>query len=81
MSKSNHMGGIPNRWLHCPRMSSGLIGGKIMAFKTPLGHEYDNIVPLESQFPPEMLFESCKRKKVDFLFSNSVMFLRLIVLD
>lgn len=55
---------VPNRWLHCPRKASDLIVGKFIAFKTPLNAKYDGQVPPDCRFPPKMLFDLCRSKKV-----------------
>lgn len=64
MNNSNYKGDIPKRWLHCPRKASGLIVDKFMAFKTPLSEKYDSQVLPEYRFPPKMLFDLCRTKKV-----------------
>lgn len=57
-------GPVPNRWMHCPRKASDLIVGQFMAFKTPLDHNFDSQVPPECRFPPKMLFDFAKTRKV-----------------
>lgn len=57
-------GPIPPRWLNCPRKSSSLIGGKFLAFKTPLDSKYDDQVPAQYRFPSQMLFDSMRAYKV-----------------
>nr|CAD7586672.1 unnamed protein product [Timema genevievae] len=57
-------GSIPNRWLHCPRKSSGLIANKFLAFKTPLSEKFNDQVPSECRFGPKMIFNSMKSYKV-----------------
>lgn len=65
MSRSvRSKGPVPSRWLHCPRKASDLIIGKFMALKTPLNASYDSQVSPECRFPPKMLFDICKSKKV-----------------
>ncbi|RZC38516.1 mRNA cap enzyme, DSPc and/or DNA ligase A M domain containing protein [Asbolus verrucosus] len=59
-------GPIPNRWMYCPRKAADLIVGQFMAFKTPLSTNYDKLVPPECRFPPKMLFDLCKTKKIKF---------------
>ncbi|KAG5873922.1 hypothetical protein JTB14_030347 [Gonioctena quinquepunctata] len=59
-------GPVPPRWLHCPRKSDNLIIGKFMALKTPLSSDFDDQVPPECRFPPKMLFDYCKSKKIKF---------------
>lgn len=54
--------GIPPRWLNCPRKGS-LIADKFLAFKTPLSEVYDDQVPEECRFSPEMLLASTTRNK------------------
>lgn len=55
---------VPNRWMHCPRKSDSLIIDKFLALKTPLSNNFDEQVPPECRFPPKMLFDYCKSKKV-----------------
>lgn len=57
-------GPVPNRWLHCPRKAADVIIGKFIAFKTPLSRAFDDKVPPECRFPPSMLFDLCRAKKV-----------------
>ena len=57
-------GPIPPRWLNCPRKSLALIGGKFLAFKTPLDSKYDDQVPAQYRFPSQMLFDSMRAYKV-----------------
>ncbi|XP_053602139.1 mRNA-capping enzyme [Plodia interpunctella] len=57
-------GPIPNRWLKCPRKATGLIADKFLAFKTPLGHLFNDKVPEENRFTPSMLFVYMKSLKV-----------------
>lgn len=64
MSKNKNPGPVPPRWLRCPRKSESLIVGKFMALKTPLSSDFDDQVPLEYRFPPKMLFNTAKRKKI-----------------
>ncbi|KAI4465297.1 mrna-capping enzyme [Holotrichia oblita] len=65
MSRSGHSRGpVPSRWLHCPRKASDLIVGKFMALKTPLNSNFDSQVPPDCRFPPKMLFDVCKSKKI-----------------
>lgn len=61
---SRDPGPIPNRWLHCPRKSLHLIVEKFLAFKTPLSSKFDEQVPLQCRFPPSMIFEYCKLKRI-----------------
>ncbi|CAK1549641.1 unnamed protein product [Leptosia nina] len=62
---SNHdPGPIPNRWLNCPRKSSGLIAEKFIAFKTPLGSQFNDKVPETNRFTPSMLFSYMKSFKL-----------------
>ena len=53
-------GPIPPRWLNCPRKSNDLIEDRFLAFKTPLSNRFDDQVPLQHRFTPEMLFASMK---------------------
>lgn len=57
-------GNVPPRWLHCPRKSDTLIVDKFLALKTPLSSKFDDQVPQECRFPPKMVFDYAKRKKV-----------------
>ncbi|KAL3280723.1 hypothetical protein HHI36_003959 [Cryptolaemus montrouzieri] len=67
MSKSKgNPGPLPDRWLHCPRKASDLVVQKFMAFKTPLSSSFDPQIPPECRFPPKMLFDLCKTKKIKF---------------
>ncbi|CAH1970958.1 unnamed protein product [Acanthoscelides obtectus] len=59
-------GPIPPRWLHCPRKSDSLIIGKFMALKTPLSSNFDEQVPPGCRFPPKMIFDYSKFKKIKF---------------
>nr|CAH7754790.1 unnamed protein product [Callosobruchus chinensis] len=59
-------GPIPPRWLYCPRKSDNLIIGKFMALKTPLSSNFDEQVPPECRFPPKMIFDYSKFKKINF---------------
>ena len=54
----------PPGWLKCPRKSADLIGGKFLAFKTPLSDRFDDQVPVEYRFTPSMLISSMKSYKV-----------------
>jgi len=56
-------GPVPPGWLKCPRKSAGLVGGKFLAFKTPLSERFDEQVPPEFRFSPSMLFSSMKSYK------------------
>ncbi|KAJ2944534.1 hypothetical protein O0L34_g3880 [Tuta absoluta] len=57
-------GPVPSRWLKCPRKATGLVAGKFLAFKTPLGHQFNDKVPEENRFTPSMLFLYMKSLKV-----------------
>uniref|UniRef100_A0A2A4JQW3 mRNA-capping enzyme n=1 Tax=Heliothis virescens TaxID=7102 RepID=A0A2A4JQW3_HELVI len=57
-------GPIPNRWLRCPRKATGLVADKFMAFKTPLGSQFNDKVPEENRFTPSMLFVYMKSMKI-----------------
>ena len=61
-------GPIPPRWLHCPRKSLELIGGKFLAFKTPLDNRYDDQIEPQFRFGPEMIFSSMKSYKVSLYY-------------
>ncbi|CAG9121503.1 unnamed protein product [Plutella xylostella] len=57
-------GPIPNRWLNCPRKATSLVAGKFLAFKTPLGSQFNDKVPEENRFTPNMLFVYMKGLKM-----------------
>lgn len=57
-------GGVPPRWLKCPRKSTGLVANNFLVFKTPLSSRYDDYVPPVDRFPPSMLIQSAKVYKV-----------------
>lgn len=57
-------GPVPDRWLNCPRKASGLLAGKFLAFKTPLGPQFNEKVPEANRFTPAMLFNYMKDIKV-----------------
>lgn len=57
-------GPLPARWLRCPRKSLELIGGKFLAFKTPLDQKFDDKIDAAFRFPPSMVFSSMKSYKV-----------------
>lgn len=63
MSNNWHDSKIPNRWLHCPRKSSKLIGNKFLAFKTPLSSDYDNQVQDGCRWNSEMLFSWARSER------------------
>lgn len=46
---------VPPRWLNCPRKSQ-IIAEKFLAFKTPLGPRYDEVIPEANRFDLPMLF-------------------------
>ncbi|KAH8236005.1 hypothetical protein KR032_012247 [Drosophila birchii] len=57
-------GPLPNRWLHCPRKSDSIIAERFLAFKTPLSQNFQDKMPIECTFRPEMLFDYCKTLKL-----------------
>ncbi|XP_017487302.1 PREDICTED: mRNA-capping enzyme isoform X1 [Rhagoletis zephyria] len=57
-------GPLPNRWLHCPRKSEKIIAERFLAFKTPLSNAFDDQMPIECLFRPEMIFSYCKTIKI-----------------
>ncbi|KAJ8917449.1 hypothetical protein NQ315_005496 [Exocentrus adspersus] len=66
MSKfGKNPGPVPDRWMHCPRKSDTLIVGKFLALKTPLSSNFDDQVPPECRFPPKMVFDYCKSRKIN----------------
>lgn len=62
-ANSGRAGPIPERWLNCPRKATNLIGGKFIAFKTPLDSKFDSQVSDEYIFHPEMMFTATKTMK------------------
>ncbi|XP_030079530.1 mRNA-capping enzyme isoform X1 [Drosophila hydei] len=56
-------GPLPNRWLYCPRKSDSIIAERFLAFKTPLSQSFQDKMPIECTFRPEMLFDYCKTLK------------------
>jgi len=64
MGKGKGGGPLPPRWLKCPRKSVELIGNRFLAFKTPLDEKFDDQIPVEHRFSPEMLFQSMRAYKV-----------------
>ncbi|XP_063239760.1 mRNA-capping enzyme isoform X2 [Bacillus rossius redtenbacheri] len=54
----------PHRWMHCPRKAASLVAEKFLAFKTPLGAQFDDQVPEECRFYPGMVFTSMRSYKV-----------------
>lgn len=73
-------GPIPNRWLKCPRKATGLFANKFLAFKTPLGHQFNDKVPEQYRFTPSMLFVYMKSSKVSiFLWFHKVEFVSCLV--
>ncbi|XP_050362183.1 mRNA-capping enzyme [Nymphalis io] len=54
---------IPNRWLYCPRTSKNIIANQFLAFKTPLGSQFNNVVPEYNRFTVPMVFECVKTLK------------------
>lgn len=63
MTENNSVLSIPPRWLHCPRKGE-VIAGKFLPFKTMLDSRYNEQVPEECRFFPEMLFLSLKSKRL-----------------
>ncbi|KAM8718795.1 hypothetical protein ACLKA7_001496 [Drosophila subpalustris] len=57
-------GPLPNRWLYCPRKSDSIISERFLAFKTPLNESFQDKMPIECTFRPEMLFDYCKTIKL-----------------
>ncbi|KAH8403493.1 hypothetical protein KR215_001335 [Drosophila sulfurigaster] len=57
-------GPLPNRWLYCPRKSDTLISERFIAFKTPLSQAFQDKMPIECTFRPEMVFDYCKTLKL-----------------
>jgi len=57
-------GGVPPRWLKCPRKAENFIAEKFMVFKTPLSSKYNDYVPVQYRFPPQMIMDHMKMKQV-----------------
>ncbi|XP_034490494.1 mRNA-capping enzyme [Drosophila innubila] len=57
-------GPLPNRWLYCPRKSDTIISERFLAFKTPLNESFQDKMPIECTFRPEMVFDYCKTIKL-----------------
>lgn len=55
---------LPNYWLQCPRKSSSIIANKFIVLKTPLSHKFDDQVPAQLRFPPKMILDLYKAKKL-----------------
>lgn len=64
MSFRRDNGGVPDRWLKCPRKAEAFIAEKFLVFKTPLSSDYNDDVPIQYRFPPKMIFDFMKTKKV-----------------
>lgn len=60
----NNNGGVPPRWLRCPRKSLNYIADKFVVFKTPLSKQYDDHVAEEYRFYPEMIIDYVKTTNV-----------------
>eukprot|EP00126_Sphaerothecum_destruens_P004952 Sdes_comp18468_c0_seq1m8447 len=45
---------LPPRWLKCPRRGNIVRGTRFIPFKTPLGKRFQNIVPDDCSFTPQM---------------------------
>lgn len=57
-------GPIPKRWLKCPRKTTNLVADKFLAFKTPLGPQFNDQVPEIYRFTPAMLMAYTKSMKM-----------------
>lgn len=55
-SASSGGGGIPKRWLHCPRKGT-VVGDVFLPFKTPLDERYSGEVPDANLFSPQMVLD------------------------
>jgi hypothetical protein len=64
-------GGVPPRWLKCPRKADGFIAEKFLVFKTPLSARYNDSVPVQFRFPSRMIMDHMKMKKVRLLAARS----------
>lgn len=63
MNDHNRRGGpgpLPERWLRCPRKAETLIIDKFLAFKTPLDAKFNDQVPVQHRFSPDMVFQSAR---------------------
>jgi len=63
-------GGVPERWLNCPRKAGAFISEKFLVFKTPLSSDYNEHVPIQHRFPPKMIFDYMQSKKVCGIWSK-----------
>lgn len=68
---SQDPGPVPSRWLKCPRKATGLVAAKFLAFKTPLGHQFNEKVPEQFRFTPTMLFVYMKSSKVSVIYEGN----------
>ncbi|KAH8266560.1 hypothetical protein KR018_001419, partial [Drosophila ironensis] len=57
-------GPLPNRWLYCPRKCDSIIAERFLAFKTPLSQSFQDKMPIECTFLPEMVFDYCRSVKL-----------------
>ncbi len=56
-------GPLPERWLQCPRKASDLIENLFLAFKTPLDERFNEQVPIQFRFTPDLLFQLVKSNR------------------
>lgn len=56
----------PKDWIYCPKKSY-LIGGKFVAFKTPLDHKFEKKLKKVDIFTPDDVFDWITKSKV-FIF-------------
>lgn len=55
---------LPNHWIECPAMAEMLVGGRFLAFKTPLDSRYDQkIQPNSKYFKPAHVVSRFQRLK------------------
>jgi len=65
-------GPIPNRWLYCPRKSDAIIAERFIAFKTPLSAAFNDQVPQDCRFTPDMIMGYIGSIKVQIDTTNGL---------
>ncbi|XP_041969031.1 mRNA-capping enzyme [Aricia agestis] len=61
---SKDPGAIPSRWLNCPPLAIGLIAEQLLAFKTPLGTQFNEKIPQSKRFTPLDVFKHVQNMKM-----------------
>lgn len=61
--------GLPERWLRCPRLGQAIemnekFSAKFLPFKTPLCRLYDDQIPEQYRFTPQMIFDNGRVGKI-----------------